>query len=312
MKKYIPGATVIPRTELLRLFPVIWENRTRILGTPEFSACHLGATTAFSPRPAGAENPSAPRDSLSLGMLLQLWNGGAWQSDCPVCRNRKYIFQCTGSLLGGNAGWKSFCTGCNRQWTSQATDKRQLQEFMDWMVSGASVLNEDPSVTHYRYPDEASPDSQPVVHRAGVVPLPLDALCELLECRDTPTGVLGPEGELLGNFSWSSKRLEDAQGQLLLGGHDPTFTGLDAPESHYWDGLTLWDCASRTPRIRVVPWTWDPGQALIQDTRTPQAWLLGPRGVLRLKDKAPLLSSESDLPPVVFARLLAQGVRGLE
>jgi len=100
-----------PRLEEQKLFienyELIWENRERIINNEALSETRL----YFS----GLSLAYVSGGSLTLGMLLTLWNNGEWTAKCPFCGGAVRIFGWGGSPLTGNNKYHGFCTSCKRE-----------------------------------------------------------------------------------------------------------------------------------------------------------------------------------------------------
>ena len=87
-------------------FGLIWENRERIINDEALSETRLYF--------AGLSLAYISGGSLTLGMLLTLWNNGEWTTKCPFCGGAVRIFGWGGSPLTGNNKYHGFCTSCKR------------------------------------------------------------------------------------------------------------------------------------------------------------------------------------------------------
>lgn len=87
-------------------FGLIWENRERIINDEALSETRLYF--------AGLSLAYISGGSLTLGMLLTLWNNGEWTTKCPFCDGDVRIFGWGGSPLTGNNKYHGFCTSCKR------------------------------------------------------------------------------------------------------------------------------------------------------------------------------------------------------
>ena len=87
-------------------YGLIWENRERIINDEALFETRLYF--------AGLSLAYISGGSLTLGMLLTLWNNGEWTTKCPFCGGAVRIFGWGGSPLTGNNKYHGFCTSCKR------------------------------------------------------------------------------------------------------------------------------------------------------------------------------------------------------
>lgn len=113
-------------------YPFLWANREIIFSTPEL----YDAPLSF----AGLSSLYLRGGPLTLGILLELWNGGHWTGICRECGGSIRLFRLWGSILSGTNGWASFCTECAAQPTGSVNPLKDGRNFLSHAIPAEQLI----------------------------------------------------------------------------------------------------------------------------------------------------------------------------